>query len=143
MSLAISMNAQTESNIFQNDSSIIINTPQVNEKSNRQGSNYIIKGLAVGAGSGAAIGAFLGYADGDDPKRFLFSFTASEKAFIGGIYFGGIGAFCGLTVGTIAFFKDKYKSKNVANQKSENELTYQQELKFTTTNNGIALVYIF
>lgn len=57
-----------------------------------------MRGLAIGAVSGAVAGGFIGLAGGDD-HGFL-AFTAGEKAAMGGIALGLLGAAAGLVAGS-------------------------------------------
>lgn len=54
-----------------------------------------LKGFFIGA----AVGALLGVASGDDPPGFI-SFTAGDKALILGLSGGGVGALLGLLSGS-------------------------------------------
>jgi hypothetical protein len=58
------------------------------------------KGLGLGLVIGGGSGALLGLASGDD-KSGWFSMTAGEKAAVGGLGFGILGALAGGIVGTI------------------------------------------
>ena len=60
-----------------------------------------VKGLLIGAASGASFGAIKGYISGDDtggPYCFI-CFTAAEKANIGAVVFGALGAGIGGAIG--------------------------------------------
>ena len=58
------------------------------------------KGAGIGFVSGAAFGAIIGYAAGDDPENVWFSTTAKEKAGGGAILFGALGSGVGALWGT-------------------------------------------
>ena len=57
--------------------------------------------LATGVGllAGAATGAIVGYASGEDPPGTFMRATAEQKAAIGAVVFGGAGAIIGYIVG--------------------------------------------
>ncbi len=64
-------------------------------------------GLGFGALGGAAMGAIIGLASGDDPQREdfwgnMFRFSAGEKALWTGFALGVVGGVVGLTVGALA-----------------------------------------
>jgi hypothetical protein len=65
-------------------------------------------GLGWGALGGAAIGAIIGLASGDDPQNEeygwgnLFRFSAGEKALAAGVALGIVGGLVGLTAGALA-----------------------------------------
>lgn len=72
------------------------------------------EGMGIGAGAGALAGVLLGFADGDDPpcgdsEWCFFNLTAGEKAVLGGIAFGGLGAIVGLVIGGVAGSDDVYE----------------------------------
>ena len=54
----------------------------------------VFQGMFYGAAIGGAAGAILGFATGDDEPGF-FSFTAEDKALLGGIAFGALGLIFG------------------------------------------------
>lgn len=58
---------------------------------------------------GGLTGSIIGLADGDDPVDYELKFTSGEKAVLGGIFFGGIGALVGLPVGAGVGSKDVYR----------------------------------
>ena len=68
-----------------------------------------IEGLGIGGGIGVGIGVLVGLASGDDEcdsetsdhGGCWFSFSAGDKAMIGGILLGGLGGFLGLIVGAM------------------------------------------
>jgi hypothetical protein len=61
------------------------------------------RGLGLGFLGGAVIGAMLGFADGDDKcvegQWCIFDLSASDKAVLGGVLMGGVGAAIGGLVG--------------------------------------------
>ncbi|HEY5924342.1 MAG TPA: hypothetical protein VIV11_21845 [Kofleriaceae bacterium] len=62
------------------------------------------EGLAIGAAIGVAGGAIIGYASGDDTcdsEGCWFTLSASDKAFLGGMFFGAIGGALGALVGLV------------------------------------------
>jgi len=59
------------------------------------------KGLLLGTGIGFGVGALLGAAGGDDSDAGWFSWTAGEKAVIGGVALGTLGAITGLIIGSL------------------------------------------
>lgn len=67
-----------------------------------------LDGLGIGLLTGALVGITAGLSGGDDPPG-LFSWTAEEKATIGGIFLGALGALVGLPVGTAAGSSDIYR----------------------------------
>ncbi|MCE9577778.1 MAG: hypothetical protein K8W52_31885 [Deltaproteobacteria bacterium] len=79
-----------------------------------------IEGGGLGMLAGAAIGAAAGYSRGDDlpcaPESEPFlacnSHTAGQKAAIGGILFGGLGAVTGLVVGAAIGSREVYESED-------------------------------
>jgi hypothetical protein len=60
-----------------------------------------LRGFGYGLLAGGGGGAIIGYASGDDDPGF-FTFTAEEKALIGAIAFGGMGAALGAVIGAAA-----------------------------------------
>lgn len=58
----------------------------------------IVRGMGIGLLAGAAIGAIAGASSGDDRSGFL-AFSAEEKAAIGAVFFGGVGAVTGGIIG--------------------------------------------
>jgi hypothetical protein len=60
-----------------------------------------LRGLGFGLLVGGGGGAIIGYASGDDDPGFL-SFSAEEKALMGAVAFGGIGAVLGAVMGAAA-----------------------------------------
>ncbi len=64
------------------------------------------KGALHGLLIGGAAGALLGFASGDDESDFLLSFTAEEKALIGGASWGALGLILGGIIGATSG-KDK------------------------------------
>ena len=58
------------------------------------------KGLVLGGGIGFSVGALLGAMGGNDDPG-LFSYTAGEKAVIGGVTLGAIGGVLGLIIGSV------------------------------------------
>ena len=53
-----------------------------------------LRGTAIGLGIGGALGAVMGYSDGDDPPG-MFSMDAGHKAAVGAVAFGVIGGLIG------------------------------------------------
>jgi hypothetical protein len=68
-----------------------------------------LEGLGLGLLGGALTGAIIGFADGDDPPESFLSFTAEEKAVIGGVLLGGVGGLLGLPIGAAVGSKDVYR----------------------------------
>lgn len=70
----------------------------------------LLHGLGFGAAIGATAGIVAGLADGDDPcEEFcILSLTAEEKATLGAIVFGGIGALSGGVIGLLIGSRDRY-----------------------------------
>lgn len=74
-----------------------------------------LHGLGWGILGGAAVGAVIGFADGDDAcdtsrgEDCFFNFTAGEKAVLIGAYFGILGGLGGAIVGAIIGTTDVYK----------------------------------
>ncbi|HUS27932.1 MAG TPA: hypothetical protein VMZ53_05470 [Kofleriaceae bacterium] len=72
------------------------------------------EGAGIGLAVGAVVGAALGFADGDDEcdensgMWCIFVFTAGEKAVMGGVVLGGIGAIVGLVAGAATGSKFVY-----------------------------------
>ena len=64
------------------------------------GQRKVLKSVGVGFLVGALSGAFIGLASGDDEDSFI-SFSAEEKAAIGGVMLGLTGAATGLIVGLV------------------------------------------
>lgn len=95
------------------DSSVIV---RVTDERTLRGAG---EGILIGAGAGAAAGAVLGLADGDDPpcgdsEWCFFNLTAGEKALVGGVLLGGLGAIVGLAVGTVMGSDDVYENESIA-----------------------------
>ncbi len=60
------------------------------------------RGLLIGAASGALVGALAGYMGGDDTPNgrfFCLCFTAAEKARMGAVGYGSLGAGIGAAIG--------------------------------------------
>ncbi len=73
-----------------------------------------LQGAGLGFLIGAGIGAVVGYSDGDDHCDddggwCIFTFTAKEKAVLGGVVLGGTGAIVGLIVGAMVGSKTIYE----------------------------------
>jgi hypothetical protein len=64
--------------------------------------------LLIGAGVGVGVGAFLGFADGDDrcSSDCFLKFSAAEKALFGGTVLGAIGLVTGFTIGILVVSDD-------------------------------------
>jgi hypothetical protein len=60
-----------------------------------------VKGMGIGAGSGALLGIVLGFASGDDEPCSWVCFSAEEKAAVGGIALGITGGVIGLIAGAL------------------------------------------
>lgn len=71
-----------------------------------QGHSNILRGMGWGLLGGILMGGAMGYAAGDDKSGFL-TMTAGQKAMIGGIVFGIIGAVLGTAVGAVFSTGDK------------------------------------
>ena len=61
----------------------------------------LFRGAAIGAGVGMGVGAVIGYSDGDDPDNMFISFSAEEKAVLGGVTLGAAGLVLGGIVGAV------------------------------------------
>jgi len=91
-----------------------ISTSQIREISIKKSGRGAWEGFGVGLLAGAAIGAVIGFASGDDPGadepglENLFAITAGEKALRSGVYLGGLGGLVGLSVGATTGSKDKF-----------------------------------
>ena len=78
--------------------------------------NSSIKGFFLGAGIGVGVGVIAGFISGDDDSGW-FSFTAEEKALMGGISLGVVGSLVGTILGSLSFKipldgnVNKYQSK--------------------------------
>jgi len=64
-----------------------------------EGKSNFLPGLGYGVLGGAALGAILGFASGDDPPNQFLSFSASDKAVILGVLFAGVGLVIGGIIG--------------------------------------------
>ena len=62
---------------------------------------HFAKGLFIGAGFGASMGAFVGYASGDETG--LLKITAEDKALCGAIVLGLVGSLVGGILGSLSF----------------------------------------
>ena len=76
-----------------------------------------LEGFAGGLLGGAALGAIMGYADGNDPPcmsnelfgcLFYVRQTAAEKATIDGVLLGITGALTGTVIGALAGHTDRF-----------------------------------
>ncbi len=82
-----------------NDSTVVL-LPQVSRievSSGRRG--HTLEGIGIGALAGAGVGALIGLASGDDPPGW-FSFSAGDKAVVGGVAFGILGSVIGAIGGS-------------------------------------------
>jgi len=79
----------------------------------KRGGRGALEGMGIGFLSGATIGAFGGFASGDDPPGW-FSMTAEQKAAGGGLVLGLSGAIIGLPVGALVGSKDIFILSNPA-----------------------------
>lgn len=61
-----------------------------------------MRSVLIGLCIGAATGAIIGYASGDDPSDQWFALTAREKAEAVGVFGGFVGALTGLIIGVAA-----------------------------------------
>ena len=71
-----------------------------------------LQGFGIGVLSGAVTGAFLGIADGDDPRSDGFNimrFSAAQKAAMGAVVLGGLGGLAGLPLGASVGSRDIYR----------------------------------
>jgi hypothetical protein len=76
------------------------------------------KGMLWGALSGAGIGVAGGLIAGDDPPGWL-SFSAGEKAILGGFYGGVIGLLIGTVVGAFAGTGKTFRFENLSKEDRE------------------------
>lgn len=60
-----------------------------------------LQGLLIGGAIGIGTGAAIGLISGDDTGYLMFNLTAEQKAFMGGIGLGAIGALTGAIVGSL------------------------------------------
>jgi hypothetical protein len=90
----------TETKSLEGLNSILVEVENIREiRVRRKGS--VGRGAGWGAVSGAALGAIIGLASGDDPEnQFLYSASAEEKAGVSAIVLGGIGGGFGAIIGT-------------------------------------------
>ncbi len=90
-----------------------IETQKISQISFRNHPKGAFEGLFWGLTGGFLIGASIGLASGDDPPcndgLFCLSFTAEEKAMIGGTFFGAVGTLYGFFGGLIKGSKEVYK----------------------------------
>lgn len=71
-----------------------------------------LDGLAWGGLAGGLVGAIVGYADGDDHcdgELCIFEFSATDKAILGSLVFGGLGGVVGAITGAIIGATDVYE----------------------------------
>lgn len=61
-----------------------------------------LRGAWLGAAVGAGMGVLAGLVDGDDPPEALLSFSAEEKALMGGVLLGATGGAVGGIIGALA-----------------------------------------
>ncbi len=72
-----------------------------------KGESRVFEGMGTGFLAGAAWGALTGLARGDDSKNQIPSFTAGQKAVVGGIAFGAVGFLVGTIAGIASSSGDK------------------------------------
>lgn len=77
-----------------------ITTASVADVGFRDGKRGTLRGLAIGMAAGALSGIVVGFASGDDPPDEWFAYTASEKALLGGLVLGVLGAPVGAILGS-------------------------------------------
>ena len=119
-----------------NTPALNINVSQINRISTQR-KNAGLKGALIGLGVGAATGAIMGFADGDDPMEPYtgfpladivialsnsFRMTAEEKATVGALTGALTGAIAGFVIGKLA------KKKFMIGGRKENYRDLQGEL---------------
>jgi hypothetical protein len=107
-----------------NDQSQTVATTEIKMIRFKKSGRGTLQGLGIGILTGAALGAIIGFAAGDDPpckpvsNDFLgigqglcdaFRMSAAEKAAAGAIIGGAAGALVGVTTGALVGSKDKYR----------------------------------
>lgn len=105
-----------------------IETQNINQIILKNHPRGAFEGLFWGLSGGLLTGILIGFASGDDPPcngEFLcFSFSAEEKAMIGGIFLGTAGTltgfFGGLTKGSKEIYKIADEEKIIINPTEEN-----------------------
>jgi hypothetical protein len=96
-----------------------LSTSQIREIRIKKKGRGAWEGFGIGLVAGTAIGAVIGFADGDDPGvgepgHDLFSATAEEKAVGYGVFGGLLGGLIGLPVGA-STGNDKFVLQNKQN----------------------------
>jgi len=94
--------------IFNNEPWLEDDLDRVYQTSHARGA---VEGMGIGALSGAAVGVLIGLAAGDDDcgEGDFLCFSTGEKAQLGGLALGGVGAVAGLLFGALAGSKDVYE----------------------------------
>ena len=89
--------------IYENATKVDVHLNEVRSLSIEKKGSFL-KGLGIGVLSGVATGALLGFLSGDDkPENMwdIFSFSAGQKALVGGIFFGVVGGAVGGIAGAL------------------------------------------
>jgi hypothetical protein len=91
-----------------------ISTSEIREISIKNSGRGAWEGFGLGLLAGAATGAVIGFASGDDPGanghgfETLFAHTAGEKALVYDVVTGGGGGLLGVVIGSSTGSKDKF-----------------------------------
>ncbi|MBC2838852.1 hypothetical protein [Robiginitalea sp. SC105] len=106
------------------DSALIKLTPDAIELIKIRRKGKVGRGALIGAGSGALVGATIGFLAGDDYARGsgFFSFYAEEKAAIGAMGLGTIGALIGIRAGSA-------KKEYIINGDTDTYLSFLPEIQ--------------
>ena len=92
--------------------------------------NAGLEGVLIGLVAGAAVGAIIGFASGDDPPEEWFALTAGEKAFGLGLLGGSTGALIGAIAGALSKKVFIIGGKNDAYRNAQAELNNRAMIKF-------------
>ncbi len=92
--------------------------------------NAGLEGVLIGLVAGAAVGAIIGFASGDDPPEEWIALTAGEKAFGLGLLGGSTGALIGVIAGALSKKVFIIGGKNDAYRNAQAELNNRAMIKF-------------